>query len=271
MIFKDVQGERVPSLGFGTYRLQGTECEEGVADALEIGYRHIDTAQSYDNEAEVGRAIAAAGLPRSDLFVVSKVRPSNYGEGTTRDSVMVSLEKLGLDFVDLMLLHWPKDEVSHAAALTDLAAMQGEGLVKHVGVSNFPTALVEEASEVTRLFCNQVEYHPFLSQLRIIEQAAEQDILVTAYRPLAGGSAAESPLLKKLGAKYGKSANQVALRWLIQQPHVATIPKSGDAARRRLNFDLFDFELTADEVSAVHALASGKRLVAPDDGPAWDS
>ena len=270
MLCHEIQGVRVPALGFGTYRLTGEACVSSVADALAIGYRHVDTAQSYDNEAEVGRGLAASGVPRDEVFLVSKVRPRNYARGRAAASVRESLAKLGTDYVDLMLLHWPAEDGPVSEALEELARLQTEGLVRHVGVSNFPSALVERAARVTRLFCNQVEYHPFLAQTRLLAQAAELDLLLTAYRPLAKGLLGEEPLLRALGEKYGKSPEQVALRWLVQQPRVATVPKSADPARRAANLDVFDFELTADEMAAVHGLARGQRFVAPDDGPEWD-
>ncbi|NLG08165.1 MAG: aldo/keto reductase [Deinococcales bacterium] len=270
MIFQEVQGVRVPALGFGTYRLTGEECVRSVADALALGYRHLDTAQSYDNEAEVGRGLRAAGVAREEVFLVSKVRPRHYAHGRAADSVRASLDALGTGYVDLMLLHWPAEEAAVAAALEDLAELQREGLVRHVGVSNFPSALVARAAQVTRLFCNQVEYHPFLAQRRLLAQAAELDLLVTAYRPLAKGLLGAEPLLRALGARYGKTPEQVALRWLVQQPRVATVPKSADPGRRAANLDVFDFALTPDEMAAVHGLAHGQRFVAPDDGPAWD-
>lgn len=271
VIEHEIQGMRVPALGFGTYRLKGAACVEGVTDALEIGYRHIDTAQSYENEAEVGRAIVAAGVPRDEIFLVSKVRARNYGRTRTRESVLESLERLATERVDLMLMHWPTGEGPLMETLEALAELQDEGLVTHVGVSNFPSGLVSRASEVTRIFCNQVEYHPFLAQGRLLEQAEELDLLLTAYRPLAEGLVGDSPLLRRLGEKHGKTPEQVALRWLVQQPRVATIPKSASPERRRANFDIFDFELTEDEVAAVHALASGKRFVGEGSDVEWDA
>lgn len=269
MIFHDVQGERVPALGFGTYLLKGDDCAEGVRHALELGYRHIDTAQSYENEAEVGEGLRRAGVPRSDIFLVTKLRPSNFARA--EDATRASLTALGTDHVDLMLLHWPKDEASVAAALEALTRLLAEGAVRHVGVSNFPTQLVRAASLVTRLFCNQVEYHPFLAQARVLAQAAELDMLVTAYRPLAKGMLHDEPVLRDLGAKYGKTPEQVTLRWLVQQPRVATIPKSADPRRRKQNVDIFDFELSPAEMAAVAGLARGHRLVNPENAPEWDA
>lgn len=270
MLFHEIQGERVPALGFGTYKLTGQECVEGVMDALELGYRHIDTAQSYENEAEVGEAIRRSGVNQEELFLVSKVKPSNYPAGRARESTLLSLERLGVERIDLMLLHWPPYRTPLEEPLSDLIELVEEGAVRRIGVSNFPTSLVERAAEIAPLFCNQVEYHPFLSQRRVAEQAEELDLLITGYRPLAAGRVNESPLLRKLGEKYGKTPAQAALRWQIQQPRVATIPKSATHERRKENIDLFDFELSASEMSAVHALADGTRFVNPEDGPEWD-
>lgn len=269
MIFHDVQGERVPALGFGTYLLKGDDCVEGVRHALELGYRHIDTAQSYENEAEVGQGLRLGGVPRSEVFLVTKLRPSNFARA--EDATRASLAALGTDYVDLMLLHWPKDEASVAVAVEALARLQADGAVKHVGVSNFPTQLVRVASGLTRLFCNQVEYHPFLAQARVLAQAEELDMLVTAYRPLAKGMLQGEPVLRELGAKYGKTPEQVTLRWLVQQPRVATIPKSADPRRRAQNLDVFDFELAPTEMAAVAGLARGHRLVNPENAPEWDA
>lgn len=269
MIFHDVQGERVPALGFGTYLLKGDDCVTGVRHALELGYRHIDTAQSYENEAEVGEGLRLGGVPRAEVFLVTKLRPSNFARAA--DATRASLAALGTDYVDLMLLHWPKDEASVTAALEALAKLQADGAVRRIGVSNFPAKLVASASRVTRLFCNQVEYHPFLAQTRLLEQAEELDLLVTAYRPLAKGMLGDEPVLRDLGTKYGKTPEQVTLRWLVQQPRVATIPKSADPRRRAQNLDIFDFELTPVEMAAVAGLARGQRLVNPENAPEWDA
>jgi len=269
MTHKTAQGTSVPALGFGTYRLLGAECAEGVAHALELGYRHVDTAQSYENEAEVGKGIAKSGVPRADVFLVSKLSPSNYGQA--EKATLDSLEALGTDYLDLMLLHWPKDADSVSRALETLGRLQREGAVRHVGVSNFPTALVTAANEVTRVFCNQVEYHPFLAQTKVLNQAERLDLIVTAYRPLAEGLTGAQPVLREIGAKHGKTPEQVALRWLVQQPRVTTIPKSADPARRAANLNVFDFELSSAEMAAVSRLARGQRLVGADGEVEWDA
>lgn len=268
MLERSAQGASVPALGFGTYLLKGDDCVVGVADALAIGYRHIDTAQGYENEAQVGEGMRRSGVARADVFLVSKVRPANYARA--EEATLESLAALGTDYVDLMLLHWPKEPDLVRAALEGLARLQAMGAVRHVGVSNFPTALVRAANEVVRVFNNQVEYHPFLAQPAVLRQAAELDMLVTAYRPFARGMVHAEPLLQGIGAAHGKSAEQVTLRWLVQQPRVLTIPKSATALRRRENFDVFDFALSQGEMAAISGLARGRRLVNPEGAPEWD-
>lgn len=269
MLYQTAQGASVPALGFGTYLLTGADCVTGVADAIALGYRHLDTAQSYANEAQVGEGVRRSGVNRADLFIVSKVRPSNFGRAG--DSTLESLKELGTDYVDLMLLHWPADAPAVRSALEALSKLQAAGAVRHIGVSNFPTALVADASEVATLLCNQVEYHPFLAQSQVLAQAEEEDLLITAYRPLAKGLVRDEPLLREIGAAHGKTPEQVTLRWLVQQPRVLTIPKSASPERRRANFDIFDFELSPADMAAIAGLARGKRLVNPESAPRWDA
>lgn len=270
MIHHLIQGERVPALGFGTYRTHGTDTVKSVSDALALGYRHLDTAQSYDNEEQVGAGITAAGVPRSEIFLVSKVRPSNYPRGLAAVSVQQSLKRLGTDYVDLMLLHWPNDEVPLEEPLSELAELQQQGAVRHVGVSNFPPSWVERANTVTRIFCNQVEYHPYLSQDGLLDQAEELDLLITAYRPFANGLVLTDDLLLDIAVRHGKTAAQVTLRWLVQQPRVATIPKSASHERRAENLDIFGFELSGEEMAAIHGLSRNHRIIGADKGLDWE-
>lgn len=270
MIHHLIQGEPIPALGFGTYRTHGDDSVRSVTDALALGYRHIDTAQSYENEEQVGAGIAASGVLRNEIFLVSKVRPSNYPRGRAGSSVKESLRRLGTEYVDLMLLHWPNDDVPLEESLGELAELQSAGVIRHVGVSNFPPSWVRRANDITRIFCNQVEYHPYLSQEGLLEQAEELDILITAYRPFANGKVLTDALLVDIGAKHGKSPAQVTLRWLVQQPRVATIPKSASHERRTENLDIFDFELSGEEMAAIHALAHDHRIVGPDNEIDWE-
>ncbi len=270
MIHHLIQGERVPALGFGTYRTHGADAVKSLADALALGYRHLDTAQSYDNEEQVGAGMAAAGVPRNEIFLVSKVRPSNYPRGRAAESVRQSLKRLDTDYLDLMLLHWPSDEVPLEEPLSELAELQRQGAVRHVGVSNFPPSWVERANAITQIFCNQVEYHPYLSQEVLLGQAEEMDLLITAYRPFANGMVLTDELLLDIGERHRKSAAQVALRWLVQQPRVAAIPKSASHERRAENFDIFGFELSGDEMDAIHALAREHRIIGGDKEMDWE-
>jgi diketogulonate reductase-like aldo/keto reductase len=270
MIHPTIQGTSVPALGFGTFRLPGDDCREGVEHALGIGYRHIDTAQGYRNEEFVGEGLRRAGVPREDIFLVSKVAPDNFAGDGAATSTLESLRKLGTDYVDLMLLHWPNPDVPLEEPLTSLARLQREGAVRHIGVSNFPPSLVEQAQAVTHLFCNQVEYHPYLSQTALLKQARQHDMLLTAYCPIARGKVLQDPVLRDIGARYGKNPAQVTLRWLVQQERVAAIPKSAHAQRRIDNFDIFDFELDDDEMKAVFALDREERLVDPAIAPDWE-
>lgn len=270
MIHATIQGVAVPALGFGTFRLPGEACREGVEHALALGYRHIDTAQGYDNEAFVGEAIERSGVARDAIFLVSKVSPRNFAGDLAATTTLESLRKLRTDHVDLMLLHWPNPEVPLEEPLAALARLQREGAVRHIGVSNFSPSMVEAALGVTPLFCNQVEYHPYLSQTTLIDQARRHDMMLTAYCPIARGKVLDDPVLSDIATRHGKSPAQVTLRWLVQQDHVAAIPKSAHAQRRADNFDIFDFELDDDEMRAIDALDREERLVDPPGGPDWE-
>lgn len=270
MIHHTIQGVRVPALGFGTFRLPGEDCREGVEDALSLGYRHIDTAQGYDNEEYVGAALESSPVPRDQVFLATKVKPGNFRRGDTISSTHESLKKLRTDYVDLLLLHWPNDSVPLQETMGALESLREQGMVRNVGVSNFPSNLVREASEHGQVFANQVEYHPFLSQRTLLELAAELDYLLTAYSPIARGEVAHDETLAVIGREHGKTPVQVTLRWLVQQERVAAIPKASNARHRRSNFDIFDFELSEEEMSRIHGLARGHRLVSPANGPRWD-
>jgi 2,5-diketo-D-gluconate reductase B len=270
MIHHTVQGVNVPALGFGTFRLPGEDCREGVEHALGIGYRHIDTAQGYNNEEYVGEGLKRSGVAREDVFLVSKVAPTNFAGDAAATSTAESLRKLRTDYVDLMLLHWPNPSVPLEQPLQALARLQRDGAVRHIGVSNFPPSLVERAAGITHLFCNQVEYHPYLSQTALIDQAHEHDMLLTAYCPIARGKVLDDPVLRDIGARHAKTPTQVTLRWLVQQDAVAAIPKSKQAQRRLDNFAVFDFELSPEEMDAIFALDREDRLVDPAEGPDWE-
>jgi 2,5-diketo-D-gluconate reductase B len=255
-----VQGQEVPALGFGTWPLRGEACVQGVEHALALGYRHIDTAQGYQNEGEVGQGIRNSGIPREQIFLVSKVRPQNFTHAKTISSSHESLRLLGTEYIDLMLLHWPNAEVPLGETLGALRELQNAGSIRHIGVSNFSPELVVEARQHATIFCNQVEYHPYYPQDELLAQARELDYLFTAYSPLARGKVLEDKTLQAIGAAHSKTPVQVVLRWLIQQG-VATIPKAGSDKHRQANFDIFDFSLSDEEMQTIHDLRAQRHSV----------
>src|SRR5215208_4004506 len=180
----DVQGTQVPALGFGTWLLTGEDAAEGVRDALEIGYRQIDTARAYENEREVGRGIADSGVPREEIFLTTKVPPDEATADQVERDCEQSLERLGVDYLDLLLLHWPSPDVPLEETLKALTALRDDGRIRNLGVSNFPAGLLKQALDLAPVFCDQVEYHPFLDQSRLLELARANDVLITAYSPL---------------------------------------------------------------------------------------
>lgn len=266
-----IQGVEVPKLGFGTWLLEGRDACESVLDALELGYRHIDTARAYGNERWVGRALVESGVPREELWLTTKVWYEHAEPHVLTHVFHQQLADLQVDRVDLLLLHWPAAETPLRQTLGAMDALREQGLVSHIGVSNFPSELLREALELAPIFCDQVEYHPFLPQGPVMHECLEHDLLLTAYSPFAHGHVHEDPTLREIGARYGKSAGQVALRWLLDQPNVATIPKASSHERRAENFDVFDFDLDDDERGAVAAL-SRRHLRTGDPGwaPDWD-
>ncbi|MFW6198337.1 MAG: aldo/keto reductase [Acidobacteriota bacterium] len=267
----EVQGRKIPSLGLGTWQLQGDECVEAVRDALEIGYRHIDTAQAYENEAEVGRGIRESGVPRDEVFLTSKVWWENLDRPECLATARQSNERLGGEWIDLMLIHWPNEELPLDEPLVALEHLQAEGIIRHYGVSNFTPSLLQRALDRAPILCNQVEYHPFLAQDELLEMAREHDLMLTAYSPVAQGKVTEDETLREIGRQHGKTPAQVALRWLLQQDNVAAIPRSSSAEHRRENFDVFDFELEDEEMECIAALDEGLRLIDPSFAPDWEA
>ena len=266
---------RIPVLGFGTFELDADTCGEMVIRALEIGYRHIDTAQMYRNERAVGAAIREARVPRQEIFLTTKVWPDRYRDGDLQDSVAESLDRLGLDQVDLLLLHWPSpDGVPMRETLGALNDVRGRGWTRHIGVSNFTIALTREARNLSDrpLITNQVEYHPFLSQQPLLTELRRQGMALTAYAPLAQGRVPADDTLAAIAAEYGRSATQVGLRWLIQQPGVAAIPRSASPDHAEDNFHALDFALTDEHMARISALASSDgRVIDPSAlAPDWD-
>ena len=254
MEHQTIKGEKVPALGLGTYRLSGGECERAVERALSLGYRHIDTAQMYRNEEEVGRGIQGSGVDREEIFLTTKVWPSDFSYERTIQTTRESLKKLDTDRVNLLLMHWPSRDVPLEETLGAMRELQEEGSVRHIGVSNFPPSMVQEAAQHAEIFCDQVEYHPYEAQDELLGQAKEMDYLLTAYRPLSRGGILNDETLREIGETHDKTAAQVALRWLIQQEKVAAIPKATSEEHLKANFDVFDFELNDEEMERVSEL-----------------
>ncbi len=272
MLSIDLRGRKMPSLGLGTWQLTGSACERAVRLALDIGYRHIDTAEMYGNEAEIGRALAASGIDRKAVFVTTKIWTNHLHAKDVGPTVEASLRKLRTAYVDLLLIHWPNESVPLGETLGAMRKLQAAGKTLAVGVSNFPVKLMREAAETHKapIVCNQVEYHVQLDQTPVLDYARRHDIAVVAYCPLGRGRLIRHPVLRRIGAKHGKSAAQVALRWLIQQDRVAAIPKSASEANLRANFEIFDFALDRDELKAIATLAAKDRLV-DIGGTDWDA
>lgn len=265
----EVAGLRLPAIGFGTWRLYGQDCTDGVLDALAIGYRLFDTATRYDNEEAVGAALAATTIPRDEILISTKL-PLDCTAPMARAAALESLRKLRTDYVDILLMHWPNNDVPDEETLGEMALLREEGLVRGVGVSNFPPSRLDRAVEVTTIVANQVEYHPYLSQRAVLESAQRHGHAIMAYSPLARARVNDDPVLTEIGREHGKTASQVALRWQIQQPQVVTIPKTGSAQRRRANFDILDFALTDDQMAAIHRLDEGFRLIDTPFAPDWE-
>ncbi len=268
-----IQGKEIPALGFGTYQLRGDDAVRAVDFAIGEGYTHIDTAQIYENEAEVGAGIKQSSAARDKLFVTTKVWRNNFADGTVAQSVDESLKKLKLDYVDLLLVHWPFPETPMDKLLDGVMAAQDAGKARLIGVSNFTAAQIDEAVKISggRICNDQVEYHPFLSQKLVLQTARTNNMFVTAYSPVARGKSIKEATMKEIGLKYGKNAGQVTLRWLVQQDNVAAIPKSATPENIKNNLNIFDFELSEDDMQKIHALAQEDgRLINPDFAPEWD-
>ncbi|MET0314297.1 MAG: aldo/keto reductase [Hansschlegelia sp.] len=266
-------GASIPALGFGTWQLDGDEARDAVLAALEIGYRHIDTAQIYGNEAQVGEGLRRSGVKRDEVFLTTKVWTDRYRDGDLQRSVEDSLRKLGVSHLDLLLLHWPNPAVPLEETLKALNAVRSNGLTLDIGVSNFPVKTLRQAIEFSGapLVTNQVEYHPFLDQSAVKAELDANAMALTAYSPIAQGKVAENATIRAIAETHDKTPSQVALRWLIQQDGVIAIPRSSKKARIAENFDIFDFALDEVEMSKISALRTKNgRITSPSFAPEWD-
>jgi len=268
-------GANMPAIGFGTWNLSGEECARSVAEAIRAGYRHIDTAAGYRNEDRCGEGIRAASLPRSELFITTKVAPEDLAEAAFKASVERSLKLLRVDHVDLVLIHWASKTIPVAETIRTLNAVKRSGWTRHIGVSNFTVKLLAEAWAATDapLVTNQCEYHPYLDQDKLLAACRAKEMIFTAYSPLGRRAVLGDPIIGDIAKKNNRTPAQIVLRWDIQQDHVVPIPKSTRPANIRSNLDVFGFTLSEAEMAAISALKkTHKQRVANPAGvaPDWD-
>ncbi|NDW20963.1 2,5-didehydrogluconate reductase DkgB [Alteromonas hispanica] len=264
----------MPQMGMGTFRLEGSQARQAVVDALSVGFRHIDTAQFYGNESEVGDAIQTSGLSRSDIFVTTKVWYESLGEDQFMASVHESLEKLKLEYVDLLLIHWPYpgDDITLESYLGRLKQVKEIGLARHIGVSNFTIDQLDQAEKILgkgELYTNQIELHPFMQNRAVVEACREKDIKITAYMPFAVGKVMKDDTLISIGAKYDASPAQVVLSWM-EKRHIYAIPSSTSKTHLAENLAYGGVQLSEEDLTAIDELDNGERIVDPDFAPKWD-
>ena len=274
MKYLSFNGVDMPALGLGTWPLSGEPCRDIVRAALESGWSHIDTAAMYDNEKDVGAGLRASGRARGDYFLTTKVWHDRLDPELMLRSCEDSLDRLGLEQVDLFLIHWPNAYVPLKEQMEGLLEVRARGWARAIGVSNFTAALVREAQDLAggALSINQVEYHPQLSQKAVRAALDAAGMGLTAYSPIQKGAVRDQQVIRDIAKRHGKSEVQVTLRWLMQQDDVAAIPKTATPGRLAENAAIFDFELSEDEMDAIFALGSGEgRRVDPDFAPEWDA
>ena len=272
MQFVEANGAKIPAIGLGTSELRGRTCARLVEQALKLGYRHIDTAQVYENEREVGEGLRASRVRRDDIFVTTKVWTTHFAPHDLERSTKESLTKLRLTEVDLLLLHWPNPQVPLAETLGALAHVRKLGMSRHIGVSNFTVALLDEAVAACPepLVCDQVEYHPYLDQTKVKDACARHGMALVAYSPVAKGRVKSDATLARIGRDHGKTAAQVCLRWLAQQ-NVCAIPQTSRIERLSENIEIFDFALSDEEMGQISGMGSARsRLTDFGFAPKWD-
>lgn len=264
----------LPSIGLGTFRLKEQDVIDSVTSALKLGYRHIDTAQMYENEEAVGKAIKQSGIPRDEIFLTTKVWWDRFKHDDLITSLEESCRKLGVDQVDLALLHWPspKDEVPMSEYLGALGEAREKGLAKRIGVSNFTTAQIDEALSMPggeHIVNNQIEVHPFLANRKLVEHCQSKGLQVTAYMPLAVGKVMDESVLKEIGKAHDATPAQIALAWVAQRD-IVVIPSSTKPEHQKSNLEALNITLSSDEMTQIDKLDAGDRIANPDFAPAWD-
>ena len=254
----------IPVLGFGTYPLRGSEALRAVSTTLELGFRHIDTAQMYGNESSVGKAVAASGVPRHELYIVTKVDPGNLGASRFSSSVARSMQDLGGP-ADLLLIHWPPPENDFDATVERLIAEKEKGMAAQIGVSNFSVAMLRRAQELAKgaIICNQVEFHPLLDQSRLLNEARKLGIVLTAFSPLAKGAALTPQIIKEIARKLQRPPSEIVLRWILQQG-VAAIPMTTKRDHALSNLNALQFNLTGEDMAAISRISTrAGRIINP--------
>ncbi len=268
----EANGARIPLLGLGTWELRGRACTRVVEQALRLGYRHIDTAQIYENEREVGDGLRASGIRREDVFITTKIWPSHFAPSELERATIERLVRLRLQSVDLLLLHWPSQHIPLSETVPALCKVKQIGAARHIGISNFTVTMIDEAIALASepLVCNQIEMHPFLDQSKVVAATRRHGMAVVAYSPIARGGVKNDAVLSRIGEAHGKTAAQVSLRYLVQQD-VAVIPRTSKIERLSENAEIFDFALTPAEMTEIAALATPEgRIVDMATGPDWD-
>lgn len=269
----NAQGLHMPKLGLGTWPMLGEECTRAVEQALALGYRHIDTAAAYNNEDAVGQALVNSPTPREQIHVTTKVWWDQLQPDAMRHSMDRSLKALHSDYVDLFMVHWPATDWDLPRTLETLVSFKEQGLARNIGVANFPLPLLRKVVEDlgAPLSAIQVEYHVLLGQNALLNYARQHDMALTAYTPLARNKVSETPVIQQIAAKHGVLPTQVALKWLLDQPNVAAIPKASSEANQRANLAALDVQLDDDDRRLIAGLSKRERQVSPDFAPVWDA
>jgi diketogulonate reductase-like aldo/keto reductase len=269
----EAHGAKMPAIGYGTMEFPG-RATELVTHAINIGYRHIDTARKYGTEEQVGEGIRASGIARAELWVTTKVTELDAREADFLRSAETSLKALRLDYVDLLLVHWPQPKVPFTETLGALAKAKRSGMTRHIGVSNFTLAMLEEAVRVCSepLITNQIEYHAYLPQDRMLAALKRHGMILTAYCPVARGQLLDDPVIGEIAKAHGRTPAQICLRWLVQQPMVAAVPRALEEAHIAENLAVFDFALDDQEMQRISALRRRNVRIAdpPERAPKWD-
>lgn len=269
----ECNGARIPALGIGTWALRGATAEQVVREALALGVRHVDTARMYGNEREVGAGIRASGIPREDVFLTTKLLPGELRAADARRAAEDSLATLDVGYIDLLLIHWPNRDVPLRETLDVFVKLKHRGEIKHIGVSNFTCAMLDEAVAACDepIVTNQVEFHPYLDQTRMLVACRSRGLSLTAYSPLAQGTVMRDPVIAEIAAQHGRSPGQVALRWLVQHDGVVVIPRSSKRERTIENASIFDFALSDEEMRRVSSLAKRDgRMTSGKYASPWD-